>query len=98
MFAFKVYEKDGEVLLAVADSDIVGKKFEEGDICIDVDKNFYFDKRCEESKIKDMIENSTIVNAVGNKIVSLLLKSGLIKDGNVLSINGVMHAQIVKIQ
>ena len=45
----------------------------------------------------DMIENSTIVNMVGKCCVEKAIEKGYVHPEAVLSIEGVPHAQIVKL-
>ena len=43
-----------------------------------------------------MIENSTIVNLIGNSCVEKAIANGFIHPEAVLKIEGISHAQIVK--
>ena len=45
----------------------------------------------------DLIKQSTIVNMVGRRIVKKALEKGLVHPDAVLEIEGVPHAQIVKL-
>ncbi|MBI5347667.1 MAG: DUF424 family protein [Candidatus Aenigmarchaeota archaeon] len=97
MFVFKIYEQCNDVLLAIADSDIIGKTFEEGELSLAIDRAFYCGEKCSESDVAELIESATIVNASGNRIVSLLVERGFVDNKCVLKIGGLKHAQIVKI-
>ena len=44
-----------------------------------------------------MIENSTIVNLVGNICVEKAIKKGFVHPAAILKIQGISHAQIVKV-
>jgi hypothetical protein len=44
-----------------------------------------------------MIENSTIVNMIGKNVVKEAIQRGYVHPEAVLNIEGVPHAQIVKI-
>lgn len=97
-FSYKLYRQGTDVLLAISDSAIVGKTFEEGDIAITVTEDFYADKGCDDDTAVDLVKSSTIVNAVGEDIVSLLLREKFIDKSHVLVISGVPHAQIIAVQ
>lgn len=95
VFDYKIFKTGGDVLVAIADSSVVGKSFEEGDLKIEVSSSFYSDSKCDEKEALGIIKKATIVNAVGKDIVSLLLKEGLVESGKVITIKKVPHAQIV---
>lgn len=82
-------------MLAIADSSVVGKEFEEGGLHIFVSEDFYREKECSPAEAKKLLKSATIVNAVGKDIVSLLEKENLVDAQNVLTIKGVPHAQVV---
>jgi hypothetical protein len=44
-----------------------------------------------------MMENSTIVNMIGKNIVSKAMEKGYVHPDAILNIEGVPHAQIVKL-
>ena len=98
MFSYKIWNEKKEILLAVSDISIVGKTFEEGEMILNIDKNFYFENICDESEIRKIVKKATIINAVGKKIINLLLEEDIINKENVLTIGGVPHAQFVSMQ
>ena len=86
-----------DVILAVCDSDILGKTFSEGELILEVSKSFYGVENCSVDKVKDMSREATIINATGEKIIKLLIKEGYIEEDKILKVQGVPHAQMVKI-
>jgi hypothetical protein len=44
-----------------------------------------------------MIENSTIVNMIGKNVVQKAIEKGYVHPEAILNIEGIPHAQIVKI-
>lgn len=93
-FDYKLYKIESEKLLAISDSSIIGKSFQEKEIEIIVSKDFYSEKKCDEKEALLLIKNSTIVNAIGKEIVKLMIKEKFVDENNVLYIEGVPHAQI----
>ena len=85
------------VLLAICDTEILGKTLREGKIVFNVKKEFYKGARVAIEEAVDMITNSTIVNMVGKNIVQKAIEKGYVHPEAVLNIEGVPHAQIVKI-
>ena len=98
MFDYKVFKIGGDILLAIADSSLVGKKFSEGDLLLEVKEDFYCESRCSEKEALRLAKSATIVNAVGKQIVSLLSSKGMIDPGNVITIEKIPHAQIIVIK
>ena len=41
-FCYKVQDYGNKIIAGCCDSSILGQTFREGDLCITVDKNFYF--------------------------------------------------------
>jgi len=85
------------VLLAICDVEILGKTFHEGKIVFHVKEEFYKGVKVTVEEAVGMIENSTIVNMVGKNIVQKAMEKGYVHPEAVLDIEGVPHAQIVKI-
>jgi hypothetical protein len=85
------------VLLAICDTEILGKTLREGKIVFNVKEEFYKGAKVAIEEAVDMIANSTIVNMVGKNIVKKAIEKGYVHPEAVLNIDGVPHAQIVKI-
>jgi len=85
------------VLLAICDTEILGKTLREGKIVFNVKEEFYKGARVAIEEAVDMIANSTIVNMIGKNIVKRAIEKGYVHPEAVLNIEGVPHAQIVKI-
>ena len=85
------------VLLCMCDADILGKTLREGKIVFRVKENFYNGRRVSIEEAIDLIEDSTIVNMVGKHVVKKAIDRGFVHPEAVLSIEGIPHAQIVKI-
>ena len=85
------------VLLCICDAEILGKTFHEGKITFRVKEDFYRGRRVAVEEAIDLIEASTIVNMVGKNVVKKAIERGFVHPEAVLNIEGVPHAQIVKI-
>jgi uncharacterized protein len=85
------------VLLAICDSEILGKTLREGKIVFHVKEEFYNGGRVTIEEAVDMIPNSNIVNMVGKCCVEKAIAEGYVHPAAVLNIEGVPHAQIVKL-
>jgi hypothetical protein len=85
------------VLLAICDAEVLGKTLCEGKIVFRVKEDFYKGARVSVEEAIMMIENSTIVNMVGKNVVGKAIEKGYVHPEAVLSIDGIPHAQIVKL-
>ncbi len=96
-FSYQIYEQGSDRLLAISDSSITGKTFEEGELRIYI-SDFYSGKECGEKEAVLLLKSATIVNAVGRGIIALMLREKMISKGNILEINKMPHAQVVAVR
>ncbi|WP_457555842.1 DUF424 domain-containing protein [Candidatus Pyrohabitans sp.] len=92
----KVYRVQSEVLVAVCDASIHGRVFEEGELVLDIKKEFYGDEEFTEEQIALLLREATIANIAGEDAVSMAIKLGIIDEENVLRVCGIPHAQMVR--
>jgi len=85
------------VLLTMCDAEILGKTLRKGKIVFCVKEEFYKGARVDVEEAVSMIDNSNIVNMVGRNIVKKAIQKGYVHPDAVLDIEGVPHAQIVKL-
>ena len=85
------------VLLAICDCEVLGKTLREGKIVFHIKDEFYNGGRVSIEEAVGMIENSTIVNMVGENCVEKAIEKGYVHPEAVLRIEGVPHAQIIKL-
>jgi len=85
------------VLLAVCDCELLGKTLREGKIVFHIKDEFYNGGRATVEEAIGMISNSNIVNLVGKNCVEKAISKGYVHPEAVLKIEGIPHAQIVKL-
>jgi hypothetical protein len=90
-------KKGRNVLLAICDCEVLGKTLREGKIVFHVKEEFYKGTKVNIDEAVCMIENSTIVNMIGKNVVRKAIEKGHVHPEAVLNIEGVPHAQIVKL-
>ena len=84
-------------LLAACDAELLGKTLKEGKISFHVHEKFYKGPKVTVEEALELIKQSTIVNMIGQKIVKKAIERGFVHPEAVLMIEGIPHAQIVKI-
>ncbi len=85
------------VLLAICDCELLGKTLREGKIVFHIKDEFYKGRKATVEEAMGMIGNSTIVNLVGKCCVEKAIAQGYVHPEAVLKIEGVPHAQIMKL-
>jgi hypothetical protein len=91
----KIHENYRKVV-AVCDPELLGKKFEEGKLQLNVNDFFYSGKEYDEGKALKILGNAkqddACFNFVGKISVDLGIKLGIIDKNCVLKIQGIPHA------
>ena len=96
MISIKIYKQGNDILIGACDEKLIGKKFTDGKLQIDVSKEFYDGERINADTLKRYLENATIANLVGEIAVKCAIELGLIDPECVIKIKGIPHAQMVK--
>lgn len=93
----KMKKMGKNVVLAICDVELLGKTLHEGKITFKVKEDFYNGGKADVEEAVGMIANSTIVNLVGKCCVEKAIQKGYVHPEAVLNIEGVPHAQIIKL-
>ncbi len=83
------------MLVVVCDSELLGKKFNQGKLKLEVKESFYRGTEASVEECLTALREATIANLVGS-IVRHAVKVGIIERSNVLKIQNVPHAQLVR--
>lgn len=91
--------KSYRYVVALADKELIGKKFEEGNLQLDVKENFYKgeEKSSEEiaGLLRDMkIEDATF-NIIGEKSVKIALENEIISEEQIGEVQGIKFALVL---
>mgnify|MGYP001587100336 CR=1 FL=1 len=89
-------------IFAICDSELLGKKFEEGKFQLDVKESFYKGKQGKKFSEKEILElmetfnrEDATFNIVGEKSISAALKSGIISGKEIGRIQGIPFALVL---
>jgi len=98
MFFIKVMSSYRYVV-AMCDSDLLGKKFESGKFQLDVKESFYKGEEVDEERaiqiIRKMAIEDATFNIVGKNSVALALKEGIIVEKGIGEIQGIPFALVL---
>ena len=95
MLVAKKHTSTTDNVLAVCDEDIVGKVFEEGEIVLNLDPDFYGNTACSEEEIKEMFNQCSVLNLCGEKTIKFFNEKLGLSFENVIRIKGIPHVQSV---
>ncbi len=90
--------QQGQIILALCDKELLGKKFTENDLQLDLSSDFYKGEEKTEQEIKEMLKEVYIINAVGENCIAFLLKNNLIEKEHIITIEKIPHAQCILIR
>jgi len=97
-FWCKVVKTKFDILVAICDEDIVGKEIEiEKGFKVVANERFYKERLINESEALKLMQEATVGNLLGEKIVSLAIEKSIISPESVILIGGIPHAQFVKV-
>src|SRR3989344_1617063 len=94
----KIHESYRNVV-AICDSELLGKRFEEDKFQLDVKENFYKGEKLSEkeiiSEMKRMAREDATFNIVGEKSVNAAIKAEIISPDAVGEISGIPFAMLL---
>ena len=85
------------VVLAICDVELLGRTLRQDKMVFQIRDEFYNGEKTTVEEAVAMINNSNIVNMVGCKCVDMAIQKGYVHPEAVLNIEGVPHAQILKL-
>ena len=85
------------LLVAVCDDEVLGETFENGEISLTVNEEFYGGDEVDEEDVIDSLARAQVANIVGSRAVEIAVEAGIIDDNHVLDVGGTRHAQLVRI-
>ncbi len=93
--SMRIWKTQNETLLAACDSNLLGKRFEEGELHIEIKKEFYHEAYVTEKAFRNALKMATIINLVGENVIKIAIEEGIVNEENIIRISNVPHAQAV---
>jgi len=85
--------KSYRIVVAICDSNLIDKKFEQGNLQLDLTTEFFKGEKKTESQVLEIIEDAVredaSFNIVGEKSVACALKAGIIDKQRIKKIQGI---------
>jgi len=94
---FIVSKKAGPngLLLVVTDKEIIGQKFEEGKLQLDLTKDFYQGDEMSKEEVKELFLSARDLHLTGKETVNIGVELDFVDSKHILYVGEVPHAEIV---
>ncbi|HOK57718.1 MAG TPA: DUF424 family protein [Methanothrix sp.] len=92
----RTYTIGREVLVAVCDSELLGQRFTENELQLEVSASFFGQELASAAMLERALEEATMANFVGERAVAWAIAFEYVDRENVLHIDGVPCAQMVR--
>ena len=93
----KTYSVDNNTVLACCDKEVLGKNLKEGNYDVHIEEDFYRGEEINEEKLAELLKESNNINLFGKKSVGVALKQGLLSEKDIIKIEGIEHAVIMRL-
>ena len=94
-FTVSIKRSEHGFLIVITDSEIVGKKFEEGKLQLDLSKDFYKGEEKNEEQTKVIIKEARHLHLTGEKTVALGISLNLVDKDKIITVQKIPHAEVV---
>ena len=83
-------------LVSVCDADVLGETFENGEVSLTVDPEFYDGEEATAEEVAASLSRAAVANLVGHDAVGVAIEHGFVEEENVLEFEGTVHAQYLR--
>lgn len=83
------------LLVVITDSDIIGKKFEEERLQLDLTKKFYQGEQMNKEEVKKIVITARHLHLTGKGVVAIVVEMDLVNPKKIIFIDKVPHAEIM---
>ena len=83
------------LLLVITDANLLGKKFEEGKIQLDMSKEFYQGEEVSKQEVLNFLETAQHLHLTGKEAVALGVAAGRVDKKKILLVCEIPHAESV---
>jgi len=93
MLSIKVHRNPSTTMVAVADMELVGKRFKEGKKILDISVSFYGGDEVPEDNLGSFLETAEMGLLAGERSVGLGIELGYLDREATLTIDGIPYGQ-----
>jgi len=84
-------------LVSVCDADVLGETFENGEVSLTVDAEFYDGEEATAEEVVASLSQASVANLVGHEAVGVAVEHDFVEEANVLELGGTVHAQYLRL-
>jgi len=95
-FSVRVANHQGNQMLNICDSHLLGKNVSENDLTIKISRNYYGEKIIEKEEAITLLKSCSIINMVGKETISLSLSLGVGTQQSIKTIDSVPFLIVFK--
>lgn len=92
----KVHRERREVVVAICDAELLGRTIEEGDLRLEVSREFYGGLKVLVTEIHRYMSEATVINLLGNNVVREAARENQVILQAAIKIRGILHVQLVR--
>jgi|SRR3989338_9089869 len=90
----KVHKSDdGRYFIAIIDKELLGKKFEEGELQLDLTSSYYAGEEADKEYVLKALSKAYSASFIGKESIELGISNGLIEQVMVIYIQGIPSTQ-----
>jgi hypothetical protein len=97
-YALRIMKYQDSTMINMCDVELIGMKIEQGDLVIDISKEYFQQEIIEEFQAERLLRLCSIANLVGERIVKLAIDLRFAKEMSIKRISGVPFLMIFKFQ
>ena len=95
-FAVRTASYQNHLMLNICDANLVGKTITKSDFEFNISKSYFAERLVEQNEAKELLKKYTIINMVGEEIISLSVKLGIGSSKGVKKINDIPFLLVFK--
>ena len=97
MIYLKINKTEQNEVVAICDSDLIGKSFSEKGLILKVKEEFYKGEIMNKEEITKILKDSKNINIIGKESIKLALDAGIIEKNSIIKIKNVPHALVFEL-
>lgn len=95
-YASRFTKYQDTVMISICDLELVGKILKDGELVVNLSKEFFQEYIIEEEQALDLLKSCSIANLVGTRIVALAINLRLANKYSIKHISGIPFLMIYK--
>ncbi len=95
-FSVKVSNYQKNSMLNICDIELLGKNISQDKLNMNISESYYGEKLVDKEQAKSLLQNSSIINMVGKKVVSLSIELGIGSENAIKTISDIPFLIVFK--